>query len=91
MDENGFVNNPDRLLKYWTGKQGIVSKVSEKHEVQEALNSGDYVVSFWTIDDKNGHFVVMKNNAIVFNSLEKCNAVNLGHIGSLRTIKWTDK
>lgn len=83
-----YVSDPESLIKFWCGEKPIVSHVSDLQQVVSYLKSGDMVVAKYSIDGKNGHFVVMQNNKIIFNSLEHSKNVDKGAVISLRLVQW---
>ena len=66
-----FVLDADKLMKFF-GKPYRVKKVNVT-EVQK----GQKYIALWE-NDSNGHFVVMQDDKVVYNTLEKSFCVNYG-------------
>lgn len=88
VNDECYVSNPEALIKFWTGEKASVSHVNDQQEIVNYLRSGDMVIAKYSIDGKNGHFVVMQNNKIIFNSLESSRTVDKGTVVSLRVVQW---
>lgn len=80
-DNNFWVNNPCGILKILTGKRWSVIK---SYDVNYEPQEGEYIVSWLTIDDINGHFDIPQHN---FKNYQFSNIATNGHVGSIRIFK----
>lgn len=78
--DNFYVNRPDKILKYLTGKDFEVRKENADYVLKE----NEYAVEYWTVNGKVGHFARTYKD---FNSLEHSNCVSKGKITSYRIFK----
>lgn len=93
LDDDAEVKDADKLLKFWSGKKAVVTKVEDKIGIAELLNSKEVFIamhSYHTGSDatKIGHFVVHKGSEIIFNSLDYSKNVAIGVVTSIRKITW---
>ena len=72
---NFTILNPVAILNHLTNLKWTVRKESPSYKIKD----NDYVVQFWTIDGKSGHFIRR-----TYNSLQYSRNVEKGKIGSYR-------
>lgn len=80
-DKNFYVNEPTKILEMITGKKWSVVK---SYDVDYKPKDGEFIVSWYTIDDENGHFDIPQYN---FHNYQFSKTVQEGHIGSIRIFK----
>lgn len=78
--DNFYVRYPDRYLSMLTGKTFTVTREPATYKPRH----GDYLVEFWSIDGKTGHFAMTYRG---FNSLQKSKNVDNGKIISYRVFR----
>lgn len=80
-DNNFWVKEPTKILEMITGKKWSVVK---SYNVNYEPKEGEYIVSWYTINDVTGHFDMPQFN---FHNYQFSKMVNEGHIGSIRILK----
>lgn len=87
IDSECFVQNPDKILAFMTGKKIYVSKTND---TQYKSNDNEIVIGCFKWN-KYSHFVVLNSDKkIEYDPLENSNTAKNGTLESLRIIKIED-
>lgn len=84
ITEKGYITDADRLFYCLTGKKVKVIK----QEITTIKDIKEKTPVLYSINGKDGHFVVVENGKIVFNPLEVSQNVNKGKPISARIINY---
>ena len=80
-DNNFYVLEPTKILEMITGKKWSVVK---SYNVDYKPKEGEFIVSWYTINDVTGHFDLPQYD---FHNYQFSKTVSQGHVGSLRIFK----
>lgn len=92
VDDECTCYDPEALLNYF-GTPATVKKIYDKNEIAGLLTDGEphiCMYSYHTGNDatKIGHWVIVQNKQIIFNSLDYSKNVATGIITTIREIIW---
>ena len=84
ITQEGFILDADKLIYCLTGKKVTVIK----KDITNIKDIKEKTPVLYSINGKDGHFVVVENGKIIFNPLEVSQNVNKGKPISARIIKY---